>query len=166
MKESYVEYMVARKPHPLALLIKVFVYALVAVFLFLGFWLSGWLLLVAIGLGIVAYIFLPELDLEFEYLYLDKEITIDKIIAKQRRKRVAVLDLNKMEFLAPYTSHELDSYKARKVSEKDYSSKNPDARPYGLLYHDRGGDVLYLIEPNEEMLRAIRTVFPRKVMEF
>ena len=31
--------------------------------------------------------------MEYEYLYLDRELTIDKVMAKTRRKRVAVYQL-------------------------------------------------------------------------
>ena len=39
-------------------------------------------------------------DIEYEYLYLDKEITIDKIMAKTRRKRVLSISVDKIEILS------------------------------------------------------------------
>ena len=165
MNESYVEHMVARKPNPLAGAAKILAYALAVILFFLGFFGNYWLLLPAVILLLLGYFVIPQLNLEFEYLYLDKEITIDKIIDKQKRKHVMTVDLNKVEFLAPYTSHEFDSHKARKVMEKDVSGRIPGSRPYGMLYHDEKGDSIIIFEPNEEMLKAIRTVFPRKVID-
>ncbi|HOO29139.1 MAG TPA: DUF6106 family protein, partial [Lachnospiraceae bacterium] len=158
--------MVARKQNPFAMLIKVIVYAFAGFFCVLG--IIGFTYMFIPGLALIAagYFLLPNLDLEFEYLYLDKEITIDKVMAKQKRKRVMVLDLNKMEIMAPVTSHELDSYKARKVPMKDYGSKMPDSKLYAIVYHDQNKEELVCIEPNTEMLRAIKTVFPRKVIEY
>ncbi len=167
MNEAYVEHMVARKPNPLTKVLKIVVIALAVILCAIGFVTMNFLYLIpAVALGIVYYFFLPRLDLEFEYLYLDKEITIDKIFSKQSRKRAMVLDLNKMELIAPISSHEFDSYRARKVSVKDFSSKDPNEKPYGIAYHDPQGDMLVILEPNAEMLKAIRTAFPRKVIDF
>ena len=106
-------------------------------------------------------------DLEYEYLYMDREISIDKIMSKEKRKHVYNVDLNKMEFMAPVTSHELDSYKARNLKVYDYSSRKEDAKVYSIVYEAGAeGTVLVNIEPNGEMLRAIKNVFPRKVMDF
>ena len=163
MNEAYVEYLVSRKPNPLTKVLKVASIALAVLFCAIGFMTLNWYWLVpALVLGIIAYFLLPRLDVEFEYLYLDKEITIDKIFSKQTRKRAMIVDLNKMELIAPITSHEFDSYRARKVPVKDYSSKNP----YGIAYHDPQGDMIIIIEPNAELFKAIKTAFPRKMIDF
>ncbi len=167
MNEAYVEYMVARKPNPLTKVLRIAVIASAVIFCAIGLVRVDFLFLIpGIALGLVAFLLIPRLDVEFEYLYLDKEITIDKIFSKQTRKRAMVVDLNKMELMAPITSHEFDSYRSRKVPEKDFTSKNPDIKPYGIAYHDSTGDMLILFEPNAEMLKAIKTVFPRKVLDF
>lgn len=168
MNEAYVEHMVARRQNPLAKVLKVACIALAVILCLIGLMDAElWYCLIpAVILGIVVYFFIPRLDLEFEYLYLDKEITIDKIFAKETRKRAMVIDLNKMEFMAPYTSHELDSYKSRNIPVKDFSSKEQDSKPYAIVYHDGSGDEMILIEPNEEMLKLIRQVFPRKVLGY
>ncbi|MBO4901216.1 MAG: hypothetical protein J5518_00285 [Lachnospiraceae bacterium] len=167
MNEAYVEYMVERKPNPLTKVLRIAVIALAVILCAIGFvTMNFYYLIPAVVLGLVAYFLLPRLEVEFEYLYLDKEITIDKIFSKQSRKRAMVIDLNKMEIMAPATSHEFDSYRNRKVPVKDFSSKNPEVKPYGIAYRDASGDMLILFEPNAEMLKAIRTVFPRKVLDF
>ncbi len=166
MNESYVECMVARKQNPFAAVIKILVYALAGAFCVMG--VIGYTVMFVPGLIFIAagYFLLPGMDLEFEYLYLDKELTIDKVLAKQKRKKVLSIDLNKMEVVAPLRSHELDSYKSRKVPMLDCSSKKEDTRPYVIVYHDNNKEEMVCFEPNAEMLRAIKTVFPRKVIEY
>lgn len=165
MNETYVECMVARKKSIAATILKVVLYIIAGLAILIG--LNN-LLFFAIGLavGAVAYFALPYTDLEYEYLYLDREITIDKIIAKQRRKRVVTLDLNKMEFMAPYISHEFDSYKNRQLKVLNFSSRMPDSKPYGIAYHAPEGDQIILFEPNEELIKAVRMIFPRKVIDY
>lgn len=166
MNDSYVECLVKRKPNPLNILIKGVIYAATVTCAILA--LSGLVVMFVpvIGLGLLIYFWMPNLDLEFEYLYLDKEISIDKVMNKQKRKRVVTLDLNKMEFIAPETSHELDSYKSRNLKIKDFSSKDPEVKKQILVYNGTSGTELYCIEPNGELLKCIKTVFPRKIREF
>lgn len=44
------------------------------------------ILLLALVLGIVDYIFIPKLSVEFEYLYVNGELDIDRIYSQSRRK--------------------------------------------------------------------------------
>ena len=115
-------------------------------------------------LGVAAYFVYLNSDVEYEYLYVDKELTVDKVMAKSRRKRVATYDLGKIEILAPIKSWHLDNYKNRTDKTVDYSSgeeKQPDRR-FAFFYD---GKQRVLIEPNEEMIKAMQTVAPRKVFK-
>ena len=62
-------------------------------------------LIAAIALGVLAYFKMPGLDLEFEYLYVNGELDIDKIMSKVKRKRVGSFDISKAEMVAPVKSH-------------------------------------------------------------
>ena len=167
MNETYVECLVARKQNPLGILIKAGMIALISVSVILSMFGIPLTLIAAVVLVFLAiYVVFPMLSIEYEYLYLDKEITIDKIMSKQKRKRVQVLDIGKMELLAPSSSHEFDSYRNRTVKEKDYSSGYEDHKTWYLAYHDENEETLIKLEPDEDMIRAIRNIAPRKVKEY
>ena len=167
MNDTYVEVMVARKTSPLLPVARILSYALAVACFFMSVLASPVFLVGTIVFAVAAYFVLPGFDLEYEYLYIDKEITIDKIMAKEKRKRVMTIDLNSMEVMAPASSHELDSYKARGVKTYDLTSREQDRKVYSVVYESgKEGTVMVNIEPNEEMIRAIKTVFPRKVMDF
>ena len=104
-------------------------------------------------------------DLEYEYLYLDRELTVDKVMAKSKRKRAAVYSLDKMEIVAPVKSWHLDNFKNRQTSKNvDYSSgeeKQPDKR--FVFYYEGNQKVIF--EPSEEMVKAMQFVAPRKVFK-
>ena len=63
--------------------------------------------IIAVAFGVLDYFVFQWTSIEYEYLYLDKEITIDKIMAKTRRKRVLTIDVNKIEILAPEKSYSI-----------------------------------------------------------
>lgn len=120
------------------------------------------LFILTVALGILDYFVFQWTDIEYEYLYLDKEVTIDKIMAKSRRKRVATIDVNKIEILAPEKSHQLDSYKNRNVKTEDYSSGEDSAeQKLFSLYYD--GNTRYLLNLSEDFAKTIKGIAPRKV---
>ncbi len=163
MNETYVEWLVKRKTPAYMLLLKFLTIILAACFILLGFLFMP-AMIIGILLGVAAYFVNLNADLEYEYLYVDKELAVDKVLAKSRRKRVAVFDVGKMEILAPIKSWHLDNYKNRQDKVVDYSSgeeKQPDGRY--VFYYD--GQKKVIFEPNEEMIKAITTVAPRKVFK-
>lgn len=114
------------------------------------------------GAGVGAYFLNMYTDLEYEYLYLDKELSVDKIMAKSKRKRVGTYSLDRMEVFAPVYSYHLDNFKNRQVKEKDYSIGEvlqPDGR-YAMYYE--GGEKI-LLSPNEELVKVLKNMAPRKV---
>lgn len=167
MNDTYVEVMVNRKKSPLLDAGRIACYVLAVICLVLAvspFTLS--FIACAVIFAAVAYFILPRFDIEYEYLYIDKEITIDKIMSKEKRKNVTTLDLNRMEVMAPVRSHELDSYRSRNLKEYDYTSGEEDAKVYSIVCaHDKETAIVN-IEPGEKMIAAIKTVFPRKVVEY
>lgn len=163
MNETYVEWLVKRKTPAYMTFLKILFTVLAVFFILIGLLLLPALLL-GIACGVAAYFITLNADLEYEYLYVDKELTIDKIMAKSRRKRAAVFSLDKMEIIAPVKSWHLDNYKNRSGKAIDYSSgeeKQPDKR--FVFYYD--GQKKIIFEPNEEMIKAMQLVAPRKVFK-
>lgn len=166
MNDYYVECLVARKNNPMLNVCRIGLYGLAVAFFILGFMGMMFLLVPALICAVLAYVVIPMFDLEYEYLYVNKEITVDKIMAKERRKNVDNISLENMEVMAPFISHELDSYKARNLQVVDYSSKIEGHRPFGMVVSQNGMQRIVIFEPNEEMIKAIKSVCPRKVVEY
>lgn len=163
MNETYVEWLVKRKTPPYLVFLKIVSIMLAACFILLGLLLWP-ALLIGVLLGLAAYFIYMRSELEYEYLYVDKELTVDKVMAKSKRKRVATYDMNKLEIMAPVKSYHLDHYKNRQDKTVDYSSgmeKQPD--PRYVFYYDGKQKVIF--EPNAEMVKAIQTIAPRKVFK-
>ena len=142
MSDSYVECLVKAKQPTWAKILKV--------------------LLIALTVLSCLVMFVFIIFLEYEYLYLDKELSVDKIMAKSKRKRVGTYSLDRMEVFAPVYSYHLDNFKNRQVKEKDYSIGEvlqPDGR-YAMYYE--GGEKI-LLSPNEELVKVLKNMAPRKV---
>lgn len=163
MNETYVEWLVKRKTPAYMKLLRILFIMLTVCFVLIGLILIP-ALLIGIALGVVSYFIYMNSELEYEYLYVDRELTVDKVMAKSKRKRVAVFNLDKMEIVAPVKSFHLDNYKNRNDKISDYSSgeeKQPDKRY--VFYYD--GQKKVIFEPNEEMIKAMQFAAPRKVFK-
>lgn len=163
MSDAYVECLVKAKPSMAGKILKYFLIVLTVILACLMLLTMNIVLMIlAIAAGAGAYFANLFTDLEYEYLYLDKELTIDKVMAKSKRKRVAVYRLERMEILAPIKSYHLDNFKNRNVKAKDFSigyEEKPDLR-YVMYYE--GGEKL-ILSPSPEMIKVMKNMAPRKV---
>ena len=139
MSDTYVECLIKAKQSFAAKFFKIFLIVLTVIFcIAMMVFMPAMLLALATGVG--AYFLNLYTDIEYEYLYLDKELTVDKVLAKSKRKRVATYSIDRMEVFAPIKSYHLDNYKNRDVKVKDYSigeELQPDLR-YAMYYE--GGE--------------------------
>ena len=163
MSESYKELMVTKEKgtkeavERISCIVAVVLLGLATLF-------SGNLLffIAAVALGVLTYFVFQWTDIEYEYLYLDKEITIDKVMAKARRKRAAVLDVNKIEIMAPEGSSQLEYHKNRQVKIVDLSAGHdlPGQKLYAVYYE---GSQMFLLNLDEDFVKTVKMVAPRHV---
>lgn len=163
MSEAYVECLVKGRPNNAAKAGKIAL-IVVAVLLVAAAILTRWYLLMflAIGAGVGAYFVSQYTDVEYEYLYIDKELVIDKIFNQAKRKRIATYDFAKVQVIAPIKSYHLDNFGKVSDKAKDYSIgtvEQPDLR-YVLFYE---GQEQVIFSPNEELVKIMKNAAPRKV---
>lgn len=167
MGDGYVECLIKQQKKGWAKLAKYLLIGLAVVFavvfvMFIVTNLGIIALIAAVLCGVGAYVLSYFTTLEYEYLYLDKELTIDEIRSQSSRKRRCVINLEQMEIFAPYHSYKLDNYRNRPVKDIDYSigyEEKPDKRY--IMFADGGKK--YILSPSEELVAAMRNAAPRKV---
>lgn len=163
MSENYIEVLVKKETTFKDTLLRSLFIAITAGATLLALFGGGILfMVVAVVLAVITYIIWLNTDIEYEYLYLDKELQVDKIMARSKRKRAATFEIDRMEILAPANSYHLDDYRKRTFKEVDYSSRRkmqPDTR-FVMIYN---GEQRIILENRPELANAIKTVAPRKV---
>jgi len=163
MNETYVECLVKGKKNTKAQIGQVALIILALLLVAAAFFLMKmWIMIFAVAAGFGAYFVGGYTNVEYEYLYFDKEITIDRIYNQEKRKRVAVYSLEKVEVIAPIKSYHLDKFGKVSDKAKDYAvgvEEKPDKR-YIMFYE---GKEQVIFNPNEEMVKAMKNVAPRKV---
>ena len=162
MSETYVECLVKSQASILVRFAKYLLILLTAALGLVGM-IGVWpALFMALATGIGAYFAWMNAEIEYEYLYLDKELSVDKVMAQTKRKKVATFEVERIEILAPIKSYHLDNYKNRQCQVSDYSVKveeQPDLR-YVMFYD---GTKKIILSPSPELVKAMKNVAPRKV---
>ena len=162
--DIYAECLVKRKKSPWTI---PFYLGIVILFL-IGFYFSvvspfGFIALLAAAAA--AYFGSMRLHVEYEYVFVTNELAIDRILSQRSRKRMKKLDMQKIEKMASMKSHEFDYVKGNnQVKVVDYSSGKADANTYGIAYSDENGKFVYIIEPNENLIKCMKSAAPRKVI--
>ena len=162
MNESYKELIVKKEMGVKEIALRAVCLIPTVLFALLG--LGGFLIALAVAavFGVLTYFVWISTDIEYEYLYLDKELNIDKIMAKSRRKKMATLEVERMEIMAPEKSHQLDSYRNRDFKKVDYSAGRdlPVMKLY-TIYYD--GSQKIQVNLTEDFVKTMKSIAPRKV---
>lgn len=163
MEDLYVECLVARKPKSYEPLLRGGAWGLAALFLIAGFFVNYLFLIGCVIMLAVCFLALPRLSVEYEYLYVSRSLEIDSIYSKEKRRKTAEYDLDQMEIFAEEGAFQLDEYNNTKAVDKDYTSGEDGIRAWVLVVRTGHEVERVRLEPNEEMIKALRSVYPRKV---
>ncbi len=163
MRDEIVEVLVKCKPKMGLIVAKYLAYILCAlgiVFTMIGGGFIGFV--IAIVFGGAGFLAGTYSQMEYEYVYCNKELDIDVIYSQSKRKNVITLDLGKMEALVRVEGSKMSEYASRQCTIKDLSTgdKANKDNVYALFYD---GNLKILLEPNDRLLDAISYVAPRKI---
>lgn len=162
MNEFYMEQLVPRKtPVKKDALIRNICLGLTVAMIGLTF-LIGLFIIGAIVMIVIDVMLMKNSDVEYEYLYLNGDLDIDKVIAKQKRKHVYSLSVHDVIVIAPADSPEMRPYQG--VKTMDYSSGIMSASVYKAVVGKDGTKEAILFEPNESLLNGMKMMAPRKVI--
>lgn len=151
MNDALYELIVARKPKPYDLAVRILVILLIAAVVIIGMPFIGILsFVIAVILAMLAYYFVfPRLSVEYEYILLNHDLQIDVIYNRAKRKSLRTFDIQGAEIIAPKGSPRLNSYKPDKVY--DYSSGSSSDKIYAVMIPMEQKNVCIYIEPDAKM---------------
>lgn len=167
MEGSYGECVVKRKGTAAGTAIKVGLVTLTAIFAG-SFVVASWMLLLAMAVGFVTYLIWPQFDVTYEYVFVDGQLDFDKILGGNGRKHVKRIDMDAVEVIAPKNSHALDGYRHLSVKPQDFTSlmQTDEAKIYVIVFKGEKGIELILFEPDENMLKLLKSKSMRKVVQY
>lgn len=109
-----------------------------------------------------AFYLLKDLEVEYEYLYTNGDLDIDKIMGQRKRKRLVTVEMLKVTKLEKYTeSVQFDDEK----TVVDASSGFEDEHWYMEFSSKKYGECYLIFTPNDEMLNLIISNLPRTLRD-
>ena len=98
-----------------------------------------------------------------EYVYCDGQLDFDQIYGGEKRKNALRIEIEDADVIAPIGSSRLDGY--RHLGKKDFSSKEADARLYGIATKLEGSNdkTVIIFEPSDKMLDMMAAKCPQTV---
>ncbi len=161
MNDYYTEQLVKKQTDMKDMLIKaLLVAATIVSFLIILMFPIGLILPV---LMIVLDVFMfRRLNVEFEYLFVNGDLDIDKIMNKSKRKKAFSANVADMEMLAPADAVELRQYQNAKTV--DFTSRTGQGKVYALIVSGHGEITKVLFEPNNTIIEGFYMLAPRKVI--
>lgn len=168
MGDIFREQLVKRQPDQTTLLKKLGLgFGPVAVFVVLVLLLPPFIKSVAwIGFVLAcvgSMFFWKRLDIEYEYILLGKEIDVDVIYSKSKRKRLLTLSLEQAQVLAPVGSPKLDDF--NRLARKDLSGGSGE-NEWVLVTKVGAEQTAVLMEFNEAMIEDLSKVIPSKLFRY
>ena len=161
MNDFYTEQMVKKQPDMKDMLTKAVLVAVTIVsFLIVLMFPIG--LILPIAMIVLDVFMFRRLNVEYEYLFLNGDLDIDKIMNKAKRKKVFSVNVGDLELMAPFDAVELRQYQNARTY--DYSSGNKQAKRYVLVVSGSGELKKVIIEPNGTIIEGFYMMAPRKVL--
>ena len=118
--------------------------------------------LVTVVLIVIAIILIRRMNVEYEYIYFNGDLDIDKIMNCETRKRAVSTSVKEMDVIAPKGSQAVLGYQHLKAL--DFTTCDPQGKVYEMVTMVKGEKTRVLFEPNEKLLNAMRDIAPRKVI--
>lgn len=161
MSDFYTEQLIKKQTDMKDVVIKAVLVAVAIVSVLTVFIMPMGLIVPIIVIALVWFL-ITRLNVEYEYLYVNGDLDIDKIMNKSKRKRVFSANVDVMELLAPINSPRLDQFQNAKVI--NLSSGSADARLYALIVSHDGHQAKLIFEPNDTIIEGLFMLAPRKVV--
>ena len=161
MGDIFTEQLVKRKKTGKTMVGKIALILITIAFFVIGMMkpLVGFLFVIMIGVDI--YLF-RSMDIEYEYLYINGNLDIDKIMSKSRRKKVFEINVSELELLAPAGCPELRPFQG--VKAVDFTSGEEGSNIYEMIVLKNGEKKKIMFEPNATIIDGMRMYAPRKVV--
>jgi hypothetical protein len=123
----------------------------------------GLLLPLVVVIGWLAVFLIRRLNIEYEYIFTNGELDVDRIFNKSKRKRAISVDVRSFHVFVNVKHPDYKQETSNVEKTLDFSSGLENDNLYaGILDHD-GKRTKLLMEPNDTLIDGIKMYIPRKV---
>lgn len=118
---------------------------------------------ILVGVIVLVVFVLRRFNVEYEYVFTNGELDIDKIINKSARKRVFSIHVSNIEVMVAADNKDYAREVENFTKSFDFSSGTIKENTYIAICDANKVRTKFTFEPNEKMFDAIRSYIPRKI---
>ncbi|NWO21391.1 hypothetical protein HW273_05715 [Oribacterium sp. oral taxon 102] len=160
--DNYVEHLVKRKDPGYFMILKLLcivldIFGILAAFRFV----PGLLLLLLAG--ILSYFVWLYASVEYEYLYMAGNFTVDMVLNRSRRRKKLETNAEELILIAPKSSSTARDALRSPCRVMDLSGNGPENLKYAYIFSRGGEKQCCYIEMTDKLLRELRFHSPSKV---
>lgn len=148
-------------------ILKIVMIVLCVLFILAGIIVDRGMMFLALLTAGLYFLFDASAVRDYEYVMEGSEFTISVIQGKRRRREAHALDLKDLEVVAPNWHEAVARYRLKGGTEKlpkyDYTSYEPEIPYYTMIIREDGKKIKLLLDLEEDMLRAMKRMYPEKV---
>jgi len=158
---------VKRKPKAATLLLRKVMLIFAVFFLLLGIMISQGFMLPGFLLVLLYFGYDILSQREYEYVLEGTRLEIYVILVKRYRRTAHILELKDLEVVAPNRHEKVAVYRKGEGSVRlpkyDYTSYEENTPYYTMIITEDREKLKLLLDLNEEMLQAMKKMYPQKV---
>ena len=110
------------------------------------------------------YFMVLKYCVEYEYFYMDGELTISKIYNMSRRKTIAILNSGMIKLITSIGSADLQEFQG--IRSIDCTANVPEMIPYIVVCEYQGALKAIHIQMNDELYLELKRDMPDKVKKY
>lgn len=158
---------VKRKPKAMTGLLRKIMVLFAVFFVALGIMISQGFMLPGFLLTLLYFVYDVFSQKEYEYILEGNELEICVILGKRYRRTAHLLDLGNLEVVAPSRHEKVAPYRKDgggiMLPKYDYTSYEEDTPYYTMIVTEDKEKIKLLLDLNEEMLQAMKKLYPGKI---
>lgn len=170
--DSFYEHLIAMRHTKKDIAFKVLIWlaAFLLVFILVNIALSipalmGFVVIIAVGVFYGATLLSKRLDIEYEAIVVNRDMDIDKIIAKSSRKRMVSIKLTEVEEYGNFNESTKNNLSNRKFDFSLVCCNSGEEARYLVYRHPKKGVCFIVIEYNEKLENEILKSVSRTVVK-
>lgn len=118
---------------------------------------------ITMALVILVFFIFKRMNIEYEYIFTNGDLDIDKIINRNKRKSILSINVREFKIMAPINSKDYNKELNAYDKKYDFSSGEISDATYVVIYNKEHKRIRMIFEPNEQLLKAIKSYIPRTV---
>ncbi len=102
-----------------------------------------------------------RVDIEYQYIYLDGDLQIDKVIGNARRKHIATVKVGEILLIAPQNAPVLHNH--RDCPTVDVCANDKAKPPVVMVCRTNDTNKKFLLQMNDALLEILKRQIPSKL---